>query len=223
MGLTRGHDLIRLLVLIKTSRDAVCETYVGSMAGGHCQVISGGRYLLVFRVLGFLITCCPVLTVCDSTTKRYTYGSQQIPAFGNGTEICCGECRFTADCFRGSSNEPWVTAVCVLGGFWIGCMVAFVVDRVIGSPLPVGFGERARQFLAVRIAWLRDVWFSREVEGDTIGPRSESRRAVDAEVYLGPDAGDDFYVFDEQYSTFGSSTFDGIDEDYHSNVTVHTF
>ncbi|AWV68132.1 m39 protein [Murid betaherpesvirus 1] len=105
----------------------------------------------------------------ERVIKSYRYGMESMPNFPNGTELCCGTCQLVGRNTQVSHTMPVEYAVlCVIGGFTAGVFFAFLVDRIVGSPLPVTFAEGGRALLASAFPFLRKKWYSDEALSPTV-------------------------------------------------------
>ncbi|AAF99137.1 pr39 [rat cytomegalovirus strain Maastricht] len=193
---------------------------------------------LVPRVLplwssGALWTAGAALPTC-----KYAYRPDVSPQFPNGTEMCCGECRFISapeSCVR-----PDVTVVLVLAGVWIGAMVAFFFDRVFGSPLPGSLGVNCRRRFYACAPCLGDLCFSQQalLEVSTAASRLQRNGLATVEEEFVAAGGDDTECFfidedDDDYErdrgrrwrerALRDEAHDGLDDLGRANVTVHSF
>lgn len=172
-------------------------------------------------------------------TCTYTYRPDISPQFPNGTQMCCGECRFISvseNCVRAE-----VMIVLVLCSVWIGAMIAFFFDRVFGSPLPGSLGVNCRRRLYACAPCLLDLCVSGPSLLEVSTPASRLRRTGIAVVedefaeYVGEEdetgyfieEDDDGYDHDRgrrwRERALTDGPHDGLDEICHANVTVHSF
>nr|WEG69732.1 membrane protein m39 [Mastomys natalensis cytomegalovirus 3]WEG69872.1 membrane protein m39 [Mastomys natalensis cytomegalovirus 3]WEG70012.1 membrane protein m39 [Mastomys natalensis cytomegalovirus 3]WEG70152.1 membrane protein m39 [Mastomys natalensis cytomegalovirus 3]WEG70292.1 membrane protein m39 [Mastomys natalensis cytomegalovirus 3] len=182
-----------------------------------------------------VLTHVIVLSEEELLTVQFTADNTctRITGFKNGTQVCCRTCRRPVVV---CPDRTEVIVVCIIGGFWLGCIVAFIVDRVIGSPLPSSFGHHVRYFIARWTPCLRSIWFPNGMGSSvrtSIG-RSERKRhmiaqedkviTIDEAVCAATNPACEMSPYsDDEFDTTGSGEYDGLDRSAHANVTVHNF
>lgn len=148
-----------------------------------------------------------------------------MPTFPNGTDICCGECRFS------QVHPPTLSAelmiACIMTGFWSGAVVAFFVQKVVMSFIPPEFWYRIRFFISSLIPCLAPTCMPGGTgsDGDKNSLNSRHRRdgIATAEI-VSEQCDSDYYIFDDwRNRAMEFNECDGIDETCHGNVTVHAF
>ncbi|CCE57043.1 m39 protein [Murid betaherpesvirus 1] len=105
----------------------------------------------------------------ERVITTYRYGIDKMPEFTNGSSMCCGQCDLIGhNTIVRQGLAPEYAVLCVIGGFTAGVFFAFLVDRIVGSPLPVTFAEGGRALLASAFPFLRKKWYSDEALSPTV-------------------------------------------------------
>lgn len=152
------------------------------------------------------------------------YGS--MPNFPNGTDICCGECRFS------QVHPPTLSAelmiACIITGFWSGAVITFFIQKLLLSMVPPEFWLRVRFFIASLVPCLASICVPGGVvldgEDNSLNSRHRRDGVAGFETEIIESIEHDCYLTDgwrERAMEFCDR--DGIDETCHENVTVHTF
>lgn len=190
-------------------------------------------YGLFSRIAALVLSGAFFGGVVALLTCTYTYAPGVSPSFPNDTQVCCGECRFTdvpKNCTR-----PAVMIVLVLCSIWVGAVLAFLFDRIFGSPLPGSLGVNCRRSLYTCVPCVVGFCYPEEALLEVSTPASRFQRSGVATVEEqfaadGMDGSD--YFFDEEYDEICGrrwrralevGSHDGIDETCRANVTVHSF
>lgn len=192
-------------------------------------------WVLSFCVSGVFWAAAVALPTC-----KYTYRSDGTARFPNGTEMCCGDCRFIS--VPGNCIRPEVMIVLVLCSVWIGAMIAFFFDRVFGSPLPGSLGVNCRRRLYACAPSVMELCVSGQALLEVSTPASRLQRSGLATVEdefarfaNGEDDAECFFIDedDDDYERERgrrwreraslSESQDCLDESCRGNVTVHSF
>lgn len=151
------------------------------------------------------------------------YGS--MPTFANGTDICCGECRFS------QIHPPTLSAelmiACIITGFWSGAVVTFFVQKVILSMIPQEFWYRVRFFIAFLFPCLSSICVPGAIRSDddinSLHSKQKRDDMTDFETVIQEQSNIDCIFDDWRLQAMEFNDHDGIDETCRENVTVHTF
>lgn len=167
-------------------------------------------------------------------TCTYTYEPDKSPRFPNGTQMCCGECRYMVGEKRCVQSEIIIAvALCSL---WVGALIAFFFDRFFGSPLPGSMRMNCRNCCYACMPCIVGPCCPAEALLEVSSADSRFKRngtATSDDGFAGGGTDDTEYFFEEEYDEDGGRRWresaldadgkDGIDETCHGNVTVHSF